>query len=207
MVLELWLSFAVTSGIFIAIPGPTNLMVMAYGFRYGTRSALFTVLGVAPGAAVAMVLSFLGLGGVLAVSSHLFVAMKWIGAIYLVYQGILLWRSTPKVDTVSLDEKCVPGNKIALQAFTISLLNPKHIIFYMAFIPQFVSPTAPVFRQLLILGFTFIMLVFPINLAYALMSGRLRAMIKKQSLLRAMNRSGGALLIGAGVFTASLRRT
>lgn len=206
MTFGLWLSFVFASVILIAIPGPTNLMVMAYGFRHGTKAALFTVFGVGPGAIAAMALSYLGLGGILAVSSNLFLLMKWAGAIYLIFIGINLWRSTPNLDDVLIEEKKLSGKHIAFQAFTVSLLNPKHIIFYMAFIPQFVSPKTSVSHQMLILGFTFIILVFPINIAYALMSGKLRDFITNLNVLRFMNRTGGALLIGAGVLTALLRR-
>ena len=207
MTFELWLTFTITSVILVAIPGPTNLMVMAYGLRHGTKPALFTVFGVAPGAAAAMALSFLGLGAILATSSQLFMVMKWAGAIYLIYLGIMLWRSTPNLDEVSIEEQNVSCKCIVFQAFTVSLLNPKGIIFYMAFVPQFISPDAPVLPQMLILGFTFVIIVFPVNTAYALLSGKLRAIIKSQRVMRAMNRTGGALLIGAGVLTASLRRS
>ena len=77
----------------------------------------------------------------------------------------------------------------------------------MAFIPQFISPDAPILRQMLIMSFTFIILVIPINMAYALMSGTLRDMINNQKILKAMNRTGGGLLIGAGLLTALLRRS
>jgi len=207
MTFELWLTFTITSVILVAIPGPTNLMVMAYGLRHGTKPALLTVFGVAPGAATAMALSFLGLGAILATSSQLFTVMKWAGAIYLIYLGIMLWRSTPNLDEVLIEVQNVSCKRIVLQAFTVSLLNPKGIIFYMAFMPQFVSPDAPVLPQMLILGLTFVIIVFPINTAYALLSGKLRDIIKSQRVLRAMNRTGGALLIGAGVLTASLRRS
>ncbi len=158
------------------------------------------------GAAAAMALSFLGLGAILAASSLLFVAMKWAGAIYLIYLGVVLWRSTPNLDEVSIEEKNVSSIRIIIQAFTISLLNPKGIVFYMAFMPQFVSPDTPALPQMLILGITFVAIVLPVNTAYALMSGKVRDLIKSQGVMRAMNRTGGALLVGAGVLTASLRR-
>lgn len=207
MNIDLWLAFVFASVILIAIPGPTNLMVMAYGFRHGKKAAFFTVFGIGPGAVVAMALSYLGLGGILATSIHLFMLMKWIGAVYLIYMGINLWQSTSNLDDVLIEDKSVAGRQIAFRAFTISLLNPKHIIFYMAFIPQFISPDSPILRQILIMSFTFIILVIPINMAYALISGTLKDMINNQKVLKAMNRTGGGLLIGAGLLTALLRRS
>ncbi|MCB9077591.1 MAG: hypothetical protein H6631_08375 [Anaerolineaceae bacterium] len=73
--------------------------------------------------------------------------------------------------------------------------------------PQFIVTHAPVLPQMLILGATFVVLIFPINTAYALLAGRLRAVIQNRRLLRTMNRTGGAMLIGAGILTASLKRS
>ena len=207
MTIELWISFVFASVVLIAIPGPTNLMVMAYGFRHGKRAALYTVFGVGPGAVVAMALSYLGLGAVLAVSPRLFLFMKWVGAIYIVFMGINLWRTTPNLEEVIIEEENLSGKQIAVHAFAVSLLNPKHIIFYMAFVPQFISPDKPILQQMLLLGFTFLVLVFPINTAYALMSGTLRDIIRNQRVLRIMNRTAGVMLMIAGVLTTILSRS
>jgi threonine/homoserine/homoserine lactone efflux protein len=207
MTLGLWLAFIVTAGTLIAIPGPTNLMVMAYGLRHGTKPALSTVFGVVPGVTTAMALSFLGLGGLLATSVELFVLMKWAGALYLIYLGLMQWRSAPALDKLEVDNRPVSGLSIFVQAFTVTFLNPKGVIFYIAFMPQFIVTDAPVLPQMLILGATFIVLVFPINTAYALLSGTMREAIQNRRVLRALNRTGGAMLIGAGILTASLKRT
>ncbi len=207
MTIQLWFAFTVAAGALIAIPGPTNLMVMAYGVRYGAKPALGTVFGVVPGVIAAMTLSFLGLGAILATSSELFILMKWAGAIYLVYLGIMQWRSDPQLDKIEVDKQNVSGMSIIVQAFTITFLNPKGIIFYIAFMPQFISANAPALPQMLILGATFLTLVFPINTTYALLSGKMREVVQNQRVLRTMNRTGGAMLIGAGILTVSLKRT
>jgi threonine/homoserine/homoserine lactone efflux protein len=207
MTLGLWLAFIVAAGTLIAIPGPTNLMVMAYGLRHGTKPALSTVFGVVPGVTLAMALSFLGLGGLLATSVELFVLMKWAGALYLIYLGVMQWRSAPTLDNVEVDSRPVSSLSIFAQAFTVTFLNPKGVIFYIAFMPQFIVTDAPVLPQLLVLGATFIVLVFPINTAYALLAGTMRETIQNRRVLRTLNRTGGAMLIGAGILTASLKRT
>lgn len=207
MTLGLWLTFIVAAGTLIAIPGPTNLMVMACGLRHGTKPALSTVFGVVPGVTVAMALSFLGLGGLLATSVELFVLMKWAGALYLIYLGLMQWRSAPTLDQVEVDNRPVSGLSIFVRAFTVTFLNPKGVIFYIAFMPQFIVTDAPVLPQMLILGATFIVLVFPINTAYALLAGTMRQTIQNRRVLRTLNRTGGAMLIGAGILTASLKRT
>ncbi|MCB0155652.1 MAG: LysE family translocator [Anaerolineae bacterium] len=206
MTFALWLTFTLAAGTLIAIPGPTNVMVMACGLRHGTKPALSTVFGIVPGVMSAMLLSFLGLGAILATSSHLFELMKWAGAIYLVYLGIKQWRSEPALVDAELAQPQSSGRAIIGQAFTVTFLNPKGIIFYIAFMPQFIAPNAPVLPQLLLLGATFIALVFPINTAYALLAGNMRRFIQNQRTLRWMNRTGGAMLVGAGILTASLKR-
>jgi len=206
MPLGLWLAFIVAAGTLIAIPGPTNLMVIACGLRHGTKPALSTVFGIVPGVMAAMLLSFLGLGAILATSVQLFLLMKWAGALYLVYLGIKQWRSAPALDAIEVDQPQVSGLTIMLQAFTVTFLNPKGFIFYITFMPQFIVTNTPAVPQMLILGATFIALIFPINSAYALLAGRLRVFIQDSRLLRTMNRTGGAMLIGAGLLTASLKR-
>lgn len=206
MTFGLWLTFIVAAGTLIAIPGPTNLMVIACGLRHGTKPALSTVFGIVPGVTAAMILSFLGLGAILATSAQLFMLMKWAGALYLVYLGIRQWRSAPELDELEVGRPQVSGLAIIIQAFTVTFLNPKGFIFYIAFMPQFMVTDTPVLPQMLILGATFIALIFPINSTYALLAGRLRVAIQNRRLLRNMNRTGGAMLIGAGILTASLKR-
>lgn len=206
MTFEIWLTFTITSAVLISIPGPNNLMVMAYGMRHGTKPALFTVFGIVPGAIAAMTLSLLGLGGLLETSSLLFNLMKWIGAAYLIYLGITLWRSSPDLNKVQIEARNVKMTKIISQSFIVSLLNPKGIIFYMAFMPQFIIQNEPLVPQMLLLGGTFALLVLPINTAYALLSGKFRTIIQNSQIIQIMNRTGGALLILAGVVTASLKR-
>lgn len=207
MTFELWFAFTVAAGALIAVPGPTNLMVMAYGLRYGTGPAVSTVFGVLPGISTSMILSFVGLGAILATSSQLFLIMKWAGAVYLVYLGIKQWRSTPELGEIEVDGGDASRLSIFVQAFTVTLLNPKGIIFFIAFMPQFISAQSPVLPQMLILGTTFLLLVVPINTSYALLSGKMREFIQNQCVLRTMNRTGAAMLIGAGILTASLKRS
>ncbi|HEX9921443.1 MAG TPA: LysE family transporter, partial [Anaerolineae bacterium] len=138
---------------------------------------------------------------------ELFVLMKWAGALYLIYLGLMQWRSAPALDKLEVDNRPVSGLSIFVRAFTVTFLNPKGVIFYIAFMPQFIVTDAPVLPQMLILGATFIVLVFPINTAYALLSGTMREAIQNRRVLRTLNQTGGAMLIGAGILTASLKRT
>ena len=213
MSLELWLAFVVAASIMLTIPGPTILLVVTYALSHGRRSALSTVMGVMIGDVVAMVLSLAGLGALMAVSSELFTAVKWIGAAYLVYLGIKMWRSAPaslasgdETSAAAVEARKKAEGRMMWHAFAVTVLNPKSITFFVAFLPQFMEPTVAVLPQLLILGTTFQVLAFLIVTAYALLAGGLRGPLRSPGAQRLFNRFGGSLLVGAGLFTA-LRRT
>ncbi len=206
MSFELWLAFVVAAGTLIAIPGPTNFMVMGYGLRAGTKTAMSTVFGVVPAVTLQMILSFLGLGAVLATSATLFTLMKWAGAVYLIYLGIQQWRSKLELGAMHRAGYPASSGKVIANAFTVTFLNPKGIVFFVAFMPQFMMPDAPAFPQMLLLGATFNALAIPINTAYAVLAGTLRQTIDNRRTLHTLNRVGGGMLIGAGLMTASLKR-
>ncbi|MGJ3253091.1 MAG: LysE family translocator [Elainellaceae cyanobacterium] len=207
MTIDLWIAFVLAASVIIAIPGPINFMVMAVGLRSGIRPTFATIVGVIPGIIVSMTLSFIGLGAILAASAELFMLVKWAGALYLIYLGIMQWRLDPHPEYMEGAIADPQRLDVMTQAFTAALLNPKAIIFFATFMPQFISSSAPVLPQMLILGATFIVIGFPIHFAYAVMAGGFRETIRNVRVLRTLNRLGGSILIGAGVMTASLKRT
>ena len=206
MSFDLWFAYVIAACILIAIPGPTIFMIIGYGLRSGTKAALSTVFGVVPGVTCAMVLSFLGLGAVLATSATWFALMKWGGALYLIYLGIQQWRSEPDLGAAQGTADSAANRKLIAHAFIVTFLNPKVIVFFVAFLPQFMTSKGPVLPQMLILVVTFIALAIPINTAYALLAGTLRQTLDNRRQLRRFNRIGGGMLIGAGLMTASLKR-
>ncbi|HEY5598697.1 MAG TPA: LysE family translocator [Kiloniellales bacterium] len=207
MTLHLWLAFVVASGVLLLIPGPTVLLVIGYALSEGRRSALSVLTGVALGDFVAMSLSVLGLGAVLAASATAFTVLKWVGAAYLIYLGIVMWRR-PRRPTADLAARRPSSDLAKLgHAFTVTVLNPKSIAFFVAFVPQFLVPTAPLSAQIPVLLATFVGLAVATNFAYAMAAGTLRQQVRQPRVLRALDRIGGSVLIGAGIATAALRRT
>lgn len=203
---EAWFAFALASVVLVAIPGPTVTLVVSYGLSEGRRAAWATVAGVALGDLVAMTLSLAGLGTVLAASAALFTALKWAGAAYLIYLGVCLWRSEPSALDAMPAPARVSGRRMFGHAFVVTALNPKSIVFFIAFLPQFISPAAPLLPQMIALGATFLALATVNAAVYALLADRIRGAIKAPSVMRAVNRLGGGALIGAGILTAALRR-
>lgn len=205
MPVEQWLAFVAAAAVLVAIPGPTVLLVVSYALGHGRRSALATVAGVALGDTTAVVASLLGLGALLAASATLFTALKWVGAAYLLYLGIRLWRAPVSADGMPAAAPASPG-RIFLHAYGVTALNPKGIVFFVAFLPQFVDRGGDVLAQLAILASTFVVIATANASAYALLAATARGAIRRPGVQRAVNRVGGGFLIGAGLLTVLWRR-
>ena len=206
MSLDLWLTFVAASTALLLIPGPTVLLVLSYALSQGRRVALASATGVALGDLIAMTASLLGLGALVLASATLFTLLKWIGAAYLIWMGLKLLR-TPRID--GLEAVATPDStprQVLAHAAAVTALNPKSIGFFIAFVPQFVTLDAPLAPQFVILTATFVALAALNALAYALLADRLRATIRRPSVITWLTRSGGVALIGMGVMTATLRR-
>lgn len=204
---ELWLAFVAASTALLLIPGPTVLLVLSYAVSQGRPVALATVAGVALGDLIAMSASLAGLGALVLASATLFTVLKWVGAAYLVYLGIKLFRSA---EDATLGEVGLAGQTSARGVFghatTVTALNPKSIVFFIAFVPQFVVTGAPLLPQFAVLIATFVGLAAVNALTYALLADRLRARIARPAVLAALTRMGGGALIAMGVATAAFRR-
>ncbi|RED51989.1 LysE family translocator [Aestuariispira insulae] len=211
MSLELWLSFVVASLALLVIPGPTVMLVISYVLGRGRKSALATVPGVALGDLTAMTISLAGAGAVLAASATLFTVLKLIGGAYLLFLGVQLWRSAPAenhLEPTEPDQDVLTNNtrKMFWNAFLVTALNPKGIVFFIAFVPQFVDPAAPALAQFALLEFTFVGLATLVVTCWAMVAGGLRAKFRKPTTLKWVNRIGGSFLMGAGLLTAVVRR-
>ncbi len=206
MSLEFWLAFAAASAVVLAIPGPTVLLVVSYALAQGRRSAAATVAGVALGDFTAMTASLLGLGVVLLASATLFTVLKWCGAAYLVYLGIKLWRApVSQGGAAAADTVASPGHMFG-HAFVVTALNPKSIVFFVAFLPQFLEAGRSLVGQMVVMEATFLILATVNAAAYALTASGARRLIRRPDVQRAVNRVGGSFMIGAGVLTLVTRR-
>ncbi len=206
MSLELWLAFAAASTIMLLIPGPTVLIVVSYALGHGRRSAMATVAGVALGDFTAMTASMLGLGVLLSTSAALFTGLKWLGAAYLVYLGVKLWRAPTTVGSDSADQPDVAPLRMLLHTYAVTALNPKSIVFFVAFLPQFLDTAQPLAAQMVVMEITFLVLATLNATLYALLASAARKAVRTPSVQRAVNRTGGSLLIGAGLLTAAWKK-
>ena len=210
MPLELWLAYVATSAIILAIPGPTILLVLSYSISQGRSATMPLVAGVALGDAVAITLSLIGLGTLLATSALWFTIIKWLGGLYLIYLGIKLIRSANK--PLKMQSASSPGaqlsspRKLFGNAFIVTALNPKSIVFFIALLPQFISAAHPVTAQLWILGVTFVVLATLGATSYALFASSLRKFLAAPRAQKAYGLFGGGLLCAAGIWALGARR-
>lgn len=160
------------------------------------------VVGVGLGDLTAMILSFLGVGLLLETVATAFYFLKWLGAAYLIWLGIKMWRSSTKEIELSEKDKQQASLEILRNAYVTTALNPKSIVFFLAFMPQFMEPELPFAPQALVLGGTFFVLAIIIVIAYALLASYAGKQLKMPAIQRWTQRIGGSLLVGAGGMTA-----
>lgn len=221
MAFEIWLAYVVAAIVITVIPGPTVLLVVTQTLAHGRTAIVPLICGVLGGGSTAVFLSILGVGALLSASAVLFAWVKWIGAAYLIYLGITLWRNQQigkladtKIADAShqpaTDPEIAPPTRTAhsffLHSFIVTTFNPKGILFFIAFLPQFVNPAANVQLQLFILAITFVVIGSLNALCYAVFANRLKLLLDHKIARRWFNRCGGTALIGAGLWTAGMQR-
>jgi len=234
MPLELWLAFVAASAVMLVIPGPTILTVIGYSVAHGRRAQLPLVAGVALGDSTALVLSLLGLGALLATSATWFTVIKWTGGLYLLYLGARMLRegfraapatgaAAPAPNTAAAgggaacrEEAARVGPpppsapparwRLFASTYAVTALNPKGIVFFVAFLPQFIAPDVPVAPQLWILSLTFVALATLNAGLYAAFAGSASTLLRAPAARRGFHLGGGALLTMAGLWALLARR-
>jgi threonine/homoserine/homoserine lactone efflux protein len=203
--IDIWLAFVGASIILLLIPGPTILLVIGDSMASRGRSSWSTVAGVAAGDATAMSISLAGAGALLAASALAFTALKLVGGAYLVYLGIKSIRGARGSGVVALTAVPKPARQRFLSAWTVTALNPKSLVFFVAFVPQFMSPHASFVSQSAIFLPTFVVLSALNASFYGLAARALAARLRGAAAQRRVGYAGGAILIGAGTLTLGLR--
>jgi len=207
MTLETWLAFVAAAAVLLIIPGPTILAVIGYSASHGARARLPLVAGVALGDSTALLLSLLGLGALLATSAFWFTVVKALGGLYLLYLGAKLLRAGVRpAAQQAADTLAASRWKLFANTYMVTALNPKGIIFFVAFLPQFIRPDAPVAPQLWTLSLTFVALATANATLYAGFAAQARRLLATPRAHRVFNLAGGSLLAAAGAWTLAARR-
>ena len=203
MPIELYLAFIAATVILMVIPGPNVALIVANSVAHGTRFGLLTVAATSTAVVVHLTLTVLGATAVLNVLAASFDWLRWLGVAYLVYLGITTWRA-PVADLAQTRPQARSARLIFARGFLVGLTNPKTLLFYGAFFPQFITPGPDAGEQLLLLAATFLAVAIVCDSLWAILAGRLRVLLVAHTRLR--NRITGGLLVGAGLGLAMARR-
>jgi len=206
MSLELWLAFVGASAILLVLPGPTILTVISYSMAHGRRANVPLVVAVALGDSTALALSLVGLGALLAASAFWFTVVKWVGGLYLLYLGIGLLRAGAS-SALPVAEPPRSRWRLFANTYLVTALNPKGIVFFVAFLPQFINPHAAAASQLWLLAITFVALAVINATLYAVFAASARRLLASPTAQRRVNIAGGSLLSLAGVWALLARRS
>jgi threonine/homoserine/homoserine lactone efflux protein len=204
MPIELYLAFIAATVVLMAIPGPNVALIVANSVAHGTRFGLLTVAATSSAVVVHLALTVIGATAALGVLAAGFDWLRWLGVAYLVWLGIAAWRAPPS-DLGQTRAQARSARLIFARGFLVGLTNPKTLLFYGAFFPQFITPGPDAGRQLVLLAVTFLAVAIVCDSSWAILAGRLRALLVAHTRLR--NRLAGGLLVGAGVGLAMARRT
>lgn len=203
MSLEIYLAYVVACIALALLPGPIVTLLIANGLRHGTRAALINVAGAQTGLAIVIAIVAVGLTSLMATMGYWFDWVRFAGAAYLVWLGIKLVQNP--VEGVKVDEPPPPPRGgFFLQGLLVLLSNPKVLVFFGAFIPQFVDMDRDHFPQVALLGATFMVTAAATDAVYALLAGRARLLFSAER-TRLVSRISGAFMIGGGIWLALTR--
>jgi homoserine/homoserine lactone efflux protein len=208
MSIQLYLSFLAAALVLVYTPGPVNVLTMSQALHAGWRGALPCVWGGTLAVLLQLVLTALCLNSLLLISEHSLTVLRWLGAAYLIWLGCKQWRSRSLAGADAPNDAAgATGRELFWRGFATSGLNPKTLLFFPSFFPQFISADAPwsANRQYLLLAATFALLFAGGVASMALFSHRLRHVLHRPRRMRAVNRLMGSLLVGMGAVMAGLR--
>jgi|SRR5690349_16333804 len=197
MDLNTWLIYLFAATGLSLSPGPNGLLALTHGALHGRRKALYTIFGGALGFIAVIALSMFGIGALLRASLTWLMIMKWVGGAYLVWLGFQVWRSAPIGLEVHDSPESRSGWSLFQQGALSALTNPKGIIFFAAFLPQFIDPARSLFIQFVVMAGTFAAIEIATELVIASMAHRISPWLKRVG--RRFNHACGGIFVAIGV--------
>lgn len=178
MELSTWTLYAIAAVGLSLTPGPNGLLALTHGALYGSKRTLATIFGGLTGFAVVIAASLFGIGAILAANAGLLTWLKWIGGAYLVFLGVQIWRSEA-IGNAPAKPTSGSSKNLYSQGLLSAVSNPKGILFFVAFLPQFVDPNRSLWLQFLILAGTFLFVEFFYELAVAVFANKVQPFLKR----------------------------
>jgi len=202
MSVELYLAYVLACIVITIVPGPTVTLIVANSLAHGTRAGLLNVAGTQLGLALMLVVLVIGLASVIEVMGWWFDWLRLAGAAYLIWLGWKLLRSSGSLDKPG--SAPTPRGGFVLQGFLVLMGNPKALLWFGAFIPQFVDPHGNYVSQIVLLGVTAMAVALVSDGSWAVVTGRAGVFLTKKH-VRLVSRTSGACLIGGGIWLALTR--
>ncbi len=197
MSIDTWLIFLIAAIGLSFTPGPNGLLALTHGAIYGVRRTVFTVLGGALGFLIVIAVSMFGIGALLLVVPEVLTVLKWVGGAYLVFLGIQVWRAPAIAVAASDDRPVASGWSLFQQGLLAAVTNPKGILFFVAFLPQFIDTDRDLVLQFAIMASTFIVIEIIFELVVAALSQSVQPLLARAG--RWFNRATGGLFIIIGL--------
>lgn len=197
MALHVWLVYTLAALGLSLSPGPNSLLALTHGALHGRRRTLYTLFGGSAGFLLVIALSMFGIGALLKASLVWLTVLKWLGGAYLVWLGVQVWRSPPIQVARPADAVQARGGQLFRQGFLAAATNPKGILFFAAFLPQFVDPARNVAVQFAVMAGTFLLIEFTTELVLASLAQRITGWLARVG--RSFNRACGALFAAIGI--------
>jgi threonine/homoserine/homoserine lactone efflux protein len=178
-------------------PGPNGLLALTHGAMHGHRKALFTISGGTLGFVLLIAMAMFGIGALLQASVAWLTVLKWVGGAYLVWLGVQLWRAPPMQLPEAGNATARPGGALFSEGFLSAITNPKAILFFAAFLPQFIDPARSLYGQFAVMAGTFAVIEFVYELGIAHAAQRISPWLRRVG--RAFNRACGGVFVAIGV--------
>ena len=204
MNISLYLAFIAAAGLLIAIPGPNILLIVSNSLSQGKRLGFYTVLGTSTAMVIQLMVAVTGLTAAMGFLSSGFEWFRWLGVAYLLYLG---WRHWMGQADNSAPSSAAARVKLGFwQGFLVSLTNPKTMLFFAAFFPQFADSSLPMTRQLIILAVSFWCMAMVIDSGYMLVASRMKPLLENPKSAKLTGRVSGSFVIAAALGLALVRR-
>ncbi|WP_027056632.1 LysE family translocator [Mesorhizobium erdmanii] len=202
MSLELYAAYVLACIVIILVPGPTVTLIIANSIRHGARAGLANVAGTQAGLAIMIAIVGIGLNTLISGMGHWFEWVRLIGAAYLIWMGVQMFRSKGTLNADGTARK--PRGGFFLQGLLVALSNPKTLIFFGAFFPQFIAPQGNYSLQIVVMGLTAMIFAAMSDSTYALAAGRAGRMLSARR-VKLLSRISGSFMVGGGLWLAFSR--
>lgn len=206
MDLSVWITYFIATIILSVTPGPGVFSSISSGLHHGFRLGAWNGVGMQAANFTSICLVSAGLGALLLASETLFTIVKWLGVAYLLYLGIVTWRSPARAFQDAGDDRARTPREVFARGFLVNITNPKGIIFFVAILPQFIDVDRPQAIQYAILAATTLAVDLVVMMGYTALAAKVLRVMRDPSRLRWVNRTLGSAFVAAGVALASFHR-